>query len=145
MRVLVDSDVIVAVMDGTEAQSDSSKAFLDIALKGGFIAVITPLIAANVMYALRRKWRTTKPKTWQADINQVMAAMLSTLRMIPVDERDFLASLASAFIDKEDGIQHFAAVRHGKVDAIVTCNAKDYALGSIPALEPAEFIAQHEG
>ncbi len=93
MRVLVDSDVLVAVMDGTEAQSPDSKAVLDALVRGEFVAMTTPLIAANVMYALRRKWRTSRPKSWQLDINDVMTGMLATFRMLPVDERDFLAAL----------------------------------------------------
>lgn len=140
MKALVDSDVLIAVMDGGEAQSAASKNLLDAATQGAFTVLITPLIAANIMYALRRKWRTTRPRTWEQDINDVMVAMLSAVRMIPVDERDFLASMASGFKDKEDGIQHFAALRHGRVDAIITCNVKDYRTGTLPVYEPHAFL-----
>jgi predicted nucleic acid-binding protein len=143
MRALVDSDVLVAMIDGTEAQSQASKAVLDHAVNGRIEAVVTPLIAANVMYALKRKWRTARPKTWRKDIDRMMTAMLPTLRMIPVDERDFLGSFASDFLDKEDGIQYFAAVRSKSVDIIISCNVKDYAFGDIPVMEPAEFLDKH--
>jgi len=143
MRALVDSDVLVATIDGTEVQSPACKAVLDLVVRDGLEAVVTPLIAANVMYALKRKWRTARPRTWRKDIDRMMTAMLPTLRMIPVDERDFLASFASDFLDKEDGIQYFAAVRSKQVDVIISCNVKDYVSGELPAMEPAEFLDKH--
>jgi predicted nucleic acid-binding protein len=143
MIALVDSDVLIALIDGREAQSADSKAALDGAMRGEYEAAVTPLIAANVMYALRRKWRKSRPDTWQNDIVRVMTRMLPTLRMIPVDERDFLASFASTFKDKEDGIQYFAALRSLQVDLIISCNAKDYTLKELPALLPGEFVAKH--
>lgn len=136
MTALVDSDVLVALIDGQEAQSADCKAALDGAMKGAYDAAITPLIAANVMYALRRKWRTTRPSSWQHDISSIMTRMLPTMRMIPVDERDFLASFASEFKDKEDGIQYFAALRSRQVDMIISCNARDYLQTELPVLLP---------
>ena len=143
MIALVDSDVLIALIDGQEAQSADSKAALDGAMRGQYEAAVTPLIAANVMYALKRKWRTTRPKTWQADITRIMTAMLATLRMIPVDERDFLASFASTFKDKEDGIQYFAALRSRQVDVIISCNTADFVLKDIEAMHPKDFVAKH--
>jgi len=143
MIALVDSDVLIALIDGTEAQSADSKAALDGAMQGAFEAAVTPLIAANVMYALRRKWRTSRPDTWQADICRIMTAMLPTLRMIPVDERDFLGSFASTFKDKEDGIQYFAALRSRHIDIIITCNTDDFVLKAIPSMQPGAFAAKY--
>jgi predicted nucleic acid-binding protein len=140
MIALVDSDVLVALIDGREAQSADSKAALEGAMHGLYEAAVTPLIAANVMYVLKRKWRTSRPRTWRSDINHIMTSMLPTLTMIAVDERDFLASFASDFTDKEDGIQYFACVRSRKVDLIITCNTKDFVLKELPAMEPGEFV-----
>jgi uncharacterized protein with PIN domain len=142
MNALIDSDVIVAVLDGEEDQSLDSRTVMSAALKGAFEMFITPLIAANVMYALRRKWRTTRP-SWQEEIDRAMTSLLTTTTMVQVDERDFLASFASDFLDREDGIQYFAAIRNRHVDLILTCNVKDYSEGTLPVMEPARFIAEY--
>jgi len=140
MRALVDSDVLIALIDGTEAQSAASLSAMNGAIKGEFEAVVTPLIVANVMYALKRKWRTSKPKTWKADIAFQITRMLGTLQIIPVDDRDFLAAFGSRFKDHEDAVQHFAAVRSRQVDLILTCNVKDFEeFSELPVMEPGEF------
>ena len=114
MRALVDSDVLVALIEGKEAQSVASLAAMNGAISGEFEAFVTPLIVANVMYALKRKWRISRAKTWKADIAFQMTRMLGTLQVIPVDDRDFLAAFGSKFNDHEDAVQHFAAVRSHK-------------------------------
>jgi len=95
------------------------------------------------MYALRRKWRTTRPRTWRSDIAESMTHLLGTFLIIPVDERDFLAAFASEFLDHEDGVQHFAAVRSKKIDAIITCNLKHFEKSELPVHEPGEFQRIH--
>jgi hypothetical protein len=143
MRALIDSDVLVAMLDGTEDQSPASKAVIQAAVRGRFTGFITPLIAANVMYILRRKWRTTKPETWRADIDRVTLDMLATLGMIPVGRPDFIDSITSSFSDKEDGIQYFAALRSRQVDVIVTCNTKDFVMKGLEAIEPGRFVRDY--
>lgn len=146
MRVLVDSDVLIALIDGHEAQSADSLVAINGAIQGEYEAFATPLIVANVMYALKRKWRTTRPKTWKADIAFQMTRVLGTVRIIPVDDRDFLAAFSSQFKDHEDAVQHFAAVRSHQVDLILTCNVKHFKGHSeLPVMEPGEFVETYLG
>ena len=143
MRALIDSDVLIAMIDGTEVQSMDSKAAVKGAVRGHYTGFITPLIAANVMYALRRKWRTTRPSTWRADVDAEMLKILPTLGMLPVGRPDFMDSLTSSFLDKEDGMQYFAALRSRQVDIIITCNTKDFTMKGLTAMEPKAFVRQY--
>lgn len=143
MTALIDSDVLIAMIDGHEDQSAESIAVIQGAVRGKYVGLVTPLIAANVMYILRRKWRTTRPNTWKADIKSAMLDMLQTLGMIPVGRPDFKDSLTSSFIDKEDGIQYFAALRSRQVDLIITCNTKDYIMKGLVAVEPGSFVRSY--
>lgn len=143
MRALIDSDVLVAMLDGTEDQSADSIAAIQGAVRGRYVGFGTPLIAANVMYVLRRKWRTKRPDAWQADINKVMLDMLNTLGMIPVGKPDFMDSMSSSFKDKEDGIQYFAALRSRQVDVIITCNTADFVMKGLEAMEPGAFVRNY--
>ena len=136
MRALIDSDVLIATIDGTEEQSVDSRNAVVGAVRGHYTGFITPLIAANVMYALRRKWRTKRPHAWRADIDREMLRILPTLGMLPVGKADFVDSLTSSFQDKEDGIQYFAALRSRQVDIIITCNTKDFTMKGLEAIKP---------
>ncbi|MBS1944528.1 MAG: PIN domain-containing protein [Bacteroidetes bacterium] len=143
MQALIDSDVVIATIDGTEEQSEDSRKALLGAVRGKFTGFITPLIAANVMYALRRKWRITRPQTWRTDIDKEMIRMLTTLGMLPVGKADFIDSLTSSFLDKEDGIQYFAALRSRQVDLIITCNTKDFTMKGLTAIKPGAFVREY--
>ncbi len=143
MQALIDSDVLIAALDGAEDQSDDSKLALIGAVRGRFTGFITPLIAANIMYALRRKWRTTRSATWRADIDAEMLKILPTLGMLPVGRADFVDSITSSFMDKEDGIQYFAALRSRQVEVIITCNTKDFTMKGLPAIKPGEFVRKY--
>lgn len=143
MQALIDSDVLIATLDGTEEQSEDSRKALLGAVRGRYAGYITPLIAANVMYALRRKWRTTRPDTWRADIDAEMLRILPTLGMLPVGKADFVDSITSSFQDKEDGIQYFAALRSRQVKMIITCNTKDFTMKGLPAIKPGAFVREY--
>ncbi len=68
-----------------------------------------------------------------------MESILALVKVVPIGEAHFHASFSSKFEDLEDGVQHFAALDAGKVDAIVTCNAKDFSTSRIKVFEPAEL------
>ncbi len=143
MHALIDSDVLIAAIDGAEQQSNDSRQALTGAVRGKYTGFITPLIAANIMYALRRKWRTARPSTWRSDIDAEMLRILPTLGMLPVGRADFVDSITSSFLDKEDGIQYFAALRSRQVDLIITCNTKDYIMKGLPAIKPGAFVREY--
>lgn len=143
MQALIDSDVLIATIDGTEGQSLDSKNAVLAAVRGRYTGFITPLIAAKVMYALRRKWRTTRPATWRTDIDDQMLKILPTLGMLTVGKADFVDSLTSSFQDKEDGIQYFAALRSRQVDVIITCNTNDFTMKGLPAIKPGAFVREY--
>jgi predicted nucleic acid-binding protein len=139
MRALIDSDVLIAALDGSVAQSPASIAAINAAIRGEYEGFITPLIAANVMYALRRKWKNAKLPDWEEKVNAAMARMLPSFGMISVNRTDFMASIESNFKDKEDGIQYFAALRSRIIDLIITCNTADFVGEEMPAINPGRI------
>lgn len=143
MNVLIDSDVLVAHMDGTEDQSADCRVVIQAAVRGRFNGYVTPLIAANTMYALARKWKEEELPHWKEHLPKVMMQMLPTLGMLPVSRADFMDSYASIFKDKEDGIQYFAAVRSRAIAVIVTCNTRDFKLKEVPVMHPRTFADKH--
>ena len=140
MRIFLDSDVIIAALDGHEAQSPDAQRVLDLVESGTVQAVTTSVILANVMYVVSQKWRISRTRMDRPRVVEAMGSILALVKVIPIGEAHFHASFSSKFDDLEDGVQHFAALDAGKVDAIVTCNGKDFAASRIKVLEPAEMI-----
>ncbi|MBS1942001.1 MAG: PIN domain-containing protein [Bacteroidetes bacterium] len=145
MRVLVDSDVVIAALKGDEAQSADSQMVMDALINGEFQALTTPVIMANVQYVLGRRWEVKRGTPDRAKVVRAMNDLLPLFSMVHVTPADFYASMASSFVDMEDGLQHFAAVHsRGRVDGIVTCNVKDYdGHSQLPVFEPGEFTRDY--
>jgi predicted nucleic acid-binding protein len=140
MRVLIDSDVVIAAMAGTEDQSAASQEVMDALAAGHFIGLTTPILMANIMFVLSNKWRISRKHVDRERVVKAMNGLLPLFTMVPVTNADFHASFASEFIDLEDGVQHFAAMHASGVDAIITCNVKDFTASQIPVMEPSAFV-----
>jgi predicted nucleic acid-binding protein len=140
MRVLIDSDVVIAAMAGTEDQSAASQEVMDALAQGRFTGLTTPILMANIMFVLSNKWRISRKHVDRDRVVKAMNSLLPLFTMLPVTNSDFYASFASEFADLEDGVQHFSAMHATGVDAIVTCNTKDFAVSQIPVMEPSAFI-----
>ncbi len=143
MRVLVDSDVVIAAMAGNEDQSASSTVVMNALSAGAFTGLTTPILLANIMYILGNKWRVSRKYQDRPRVARAMNSLLPMFTLLPVNMADFYASLASEFADLEDAVQHSAAVHAGNVDAILTCNVKDYRTASLPVMEPGAFASQY--
>lgn len=145
MRVLIDSDVVIAAMAGTEDQSAASQDVMDALSEGRFTGLTTPILMANIMFVLSNKWRISRKHVDRERVVKAMNSLLPLFTMVHVTNADFYASFASEFADLEDGVQHFAAMHASKVDAIITCNTKDYTASQIPVMEPSAFVGEHLG
>ncbi|MCO5275387.1 MAG: PIN domain-containing protein [Flavobacteriales bacterium] len=141
MRVLVDSDVVISALKGDEAQSAACQLLMDALINGEFLAVTTPVIMANIQYVLGRRWAVKRGIPDRPRVVRAMNDLLPLFSMVHVTPAHFYASMASTFVDLEDGLQHFAAIHaRGRVDGIVTCNVKDYdGHSQLPVFEPGEF------
>ena len=143
MRVLIDSDVVIAAMAGTEDQSSASQEVMDALAEGRFTGLTTPILMANIMFVLSNKWRISRKHVDRERVVKAMNGLLPLFTMVPVTNADFHASFASEFTDLEDGVQHFAAMHVAGVDAIITCNTKDFISSWIPVMEPSVFVEGH--
>lgn len=145
MRVLVDTDVVIAAMKGDEAQSADSQLVMDALVNGEFVGITTPVIMANVQYVLGRRWEVKRGFPDRAKVVEAMNELLPLFAMVHVAAAGFHAAMASSFVDLEDGLQHFAVVHAARrVDGIVTCNVKDFERhAQLPVWEPGEFVRNY--
>jgi predicted nucleic acid-binding protein len=143
MRVLIDSDVVIAALAGSEDQSEAAQEVMDALADGRFTGITTPVLMANIMFVVSNKWRLSRKHPDRERVVKAMNALLPLFTMVPVTHADFYASFASGFGDLEDGVQHFAALHASHVDAIVTCNAKDFTASQIPVFDPRTFAVEY--
>ncbi|MEX0680822.1 MAG: PIN domain-containing protein [Balneolales bacterium] len=57
---------------------------------------------------------------------KAIAGMMNYVHIIPVSHRAVAMALRSDFKDLEDGVQHFAALEAGNIEAIITRNLRDF-------------------
>ena len=69
-----------------------------------------------------------------------ISRLLQYISIQPIHKEDLLAAITSKFKNFEDGTQYFCALRHGKLDAIITRNGKDFKPSQIQVLAPEEVI-----
>jgi predicted nucleic acid-binding protein len=62
MRIFLDSDVIIAALDGNELQSSDAQRVMDLVEAGSVQAVTTPVVLANVMHVVSQKWRISRTR-----------------------------------------------------------------------------------
>jgi len=140
MRLLVDSDVVISAMAKGEDQTEDSMVIMQALMDQQFQGFTTPVLLANIQYRLGTKWETKRKVPDRTKVVHAMSIILPLFTILPVQIADFYASMASSFVDLEDGLQHFAALHSGKVDGIITCNVRDYKPHAHLSLyEPGEF------
>jgi predicted nucleic acid-binding protein len=66
--------------------------------------------------------------------------LLKYIFIQPVLKEDLFTAIVSKFKDFEDGVQHSCAIRHGKINAIITRNTKDFKNSQIPIISPEEIV-----
>ena len=58
----------------------------------------------------------------------------------PVGKTELLQAFDLDFNDYEDAVQYCTALKHGKIDAIITINKKDFKNSQIPVFAPDEVV-----
>jgi len=132
-KVLIDTDVILDFFFDRKPFADYSTQILGLCENNKIKAYITPVIISNVYYILRQTARHDKV------INKLKQLLIIT-DVLLMDKEVVNNALNSNFKDFEDSLQNFAAVKNGKIDAIITRNLKDYKNSEIGIMSPESYI-----
>ena len=131
-RIYIDSDVLLDVFAKREPFYEDSALVLSLAAEKSIEAFITPIVAVNVIYILR--------KLRSQDIAITNIRKLRTIvKILPVTSDHVDKALSSKFKDFEDALQYFAALE-GQIGFIITRNTADYKPSKISVCTPAEFL-----
>lgn len=132
MRVLIDTNVLLDVLDNREKYFDGSYAVWELCFDKKVRGYISALSIPNIVYIMRRELDPPKIENLILNLTDYFSAV--NLKM-----SDTYIAAGMRFRDFEDAIQMTVAQRIG-ADFIVTRNIRDFADSKVPALKPEELL-----
>jgi predicted nucleic acid-binding protein len=134
MRALIDTNVIIDVIERREKFFDDSYAVLRIAAQGGIEVFIPAGNIADIYYIIRKSKKA-------AVAREAIASLLQLVGACDTTASDVSSALSLGIGDFEDAILA-ATARREKAEYIITRNEKDFVNSPVPAISPAEFLAR---
>ena len=135
MRVLVDTNVVLDVLQGRPAFVNDATLIFDLVERG----IITGLLCATTITTLA--YLAGKTAGRQAATKQIRQ-LLVLFEVAPVTRAALDAALASKTSDFEDAVLAEAALQAG-AQAIITRNLRDFTHSPVRAYTPAQWLAMH--
>lgn len=71
---------------------------------------------------------------------KAIAGLMNYIHIIPISQRAVGMAIRSDFRDLEDGVQHFAALEAGNIEAIITRNLRDFRHSLIRVCTAGDFL-----
>jgi predicted nucleic acid-binding protein len=132
-RVLFDSDVLLDVLAQRQPFVVASAQALNRMTQPQVQGYVSGHTVTNIFYILRRQ-------VGSAVARELLSRLFQHLHVASVTDEVIRIALQSSITDFEDAVTSEAANAAG-VEVIVTRNTPDFAVSSIPAVLPEEFLA----
>lgn len=132
MRLFIDTNVMLDFLGEREPFYLASAKITTLADKGKIEMIASALSYATVSYFLTKFDGIDKTK-------EKLRKFKVISEICELDGKIIEKGLNSNFLDYEDSLQYFSALRK-ECDIIITRNAKDFKLSSIPIMTPDEFL-----
>ena len=137
MRVLLDTNVIIDVLQNREPWCESGKKiFLSVARKD-FSGCITAKEAADIHFFSKKQFKGDENVDDKA--RQILIKIFSLFEIIDTTESDCKNALSFPNNDYEDAIMIETALRSG-VDCIITRNTEHFSESPVKIYTPDEFV-----
>jgi predicted nucleic acid-binding protein len=136
MRVFLDANVIISVLNKEYPLFPISSRVLSLADSRGVLLFTSPICLAIAFYFSEKKSG--------AEMARLKIAMLSKkILMTSVDQEAVNQALANPQVqDFEDGLEYYSAV-DGKCDVIVTEDSAGFFYSKIPVLDCENFLEEY--
>ncbi|MEQ8714934.1 MAG: PIN domain-containing protein [Cyclobacteriaceae bacterium] len=136
MKVLLDANVVVSVLNKEYPVFTYSSRLLSLSGQRGFHFFITPLSLSIAAYFSDKKSGSVIAKS-------KIRTLSDHLSIAIVDEQSLKQALNNKAVkDFEDGMQYYAALNEG-CDCIVTENKSDFYFSEIEVVNCQEFLVSH--
>ena len=134
MRLLIDSNILLDVLQAREAHYMSSYAIWKSCEKGYADGYISSLTFANIVYVMRKQLRYD-------EIDTLLWNIKNAFYFVGLKLSEFEAAADMKWCDFEDAVQSATASRI-HADYIITRNTKDFEGSNVRALTPEEYFAE---
>jgi predicted nucleic acid-binding protein len=134
MRVLLDTNIIVDVLERRETFFDHSYAVIKLAAEGKLNAFTPAGSIADVYYIIRKSGKNP------VAARDAIAALLQLVHVCDTATSDVTAALTLPVADFEDSILA-ATARREKAEYIITRNERDFIQSPVSAVSPKDFMA----
>jgi len=129
----VDTNVVIDMLANRDGFADAASEFFDSAGRGEINVSVCALSYSTIYYILKKYSGRDNALQCLRDLSEYVS-------VLPVNNSVIQQALCSEFSDYEDAIQYYSALQDSSIDAIVTRNAKDFALSRLPVLLPDEYL-----
>ena len=133
MRLLIDSNILLDVLQSREEHYMPSYVVWKICEKGYADGYISSLSFANIIYIMRKELRYD-------EIDVLLWNFKNAFYFADLTLNEFDIAAKMKWRDYEDAIQSVTAERIN-ADYIITRNAKDFQNSKVKALTPEEYFA----
>lgn len=134
MRVLLDTCVVIDVLQGREPFCRAGQSLFLLAANQRFTGCITAKASTDIHYIMRRYFHDDK------ESRATMQKLFTLFEVLDTTGMDCRRAIPSTISDYEDAVMIETAAR-SDVDAIITRNAKDYIQSPVTVYSPDQFIA----
>lgn len=131
MRIMLDTNVMIDILERREPFFTDSYLVLRNALLNGDLCMMPVSVTTDIAYILRKN---PNVKTKLLEISD----MVTLTDVLPTD---FQEALNSEITDFEDALL-VANAKRNKADCIVTRNAKDFVGSQVNAVTPKELLRE---
>jgi putative PIN family toxin of toxin-antitoxin system len=133
MRVLVDTNIILDDFLEREPFVEDAAALMEAIESERIVGYVTATTLTNIFYIARRQTRSIELA------RQAVSETLTLMEVCLVDRAILEAAFASNLRDFEDAVQ-LACAMASRLDAIITRNAQDFAVTTLPILSTSELL-----
>ena len=132
MRVLIDGNIILDVLQNREPHAEASARIWKLSETGLIEGYVSALTFADLVYVMRKELNPEK-------ISEVLKKLALIFRFTELSVSDMEKAADMLWNDYENTVQAATAARI-HADAIITRNIRDYQQSTIPAFTPQEFL-----
>jgi len=133
MRAIIDTCIVVDVLQSRQPFCVSAQELFLSAANERFVGCITAKSVTDIYYLTHRLTHS------DMETRKILSKLFSFFLVVDTAGADCTHALPSPISDFEDAVMIETAKRT-EVDCIVTRNAEDYRLSSIPVYSPEEFL-----
>jgi len=133
MKVLIDTNIIIDILEKREPFFQDSYKIIQLGLEGKLDAFFSAGAVTDVYYIISRSLRDANKA------REKIFALVSLVNICNTTSDDIKSALTLFVSDFEDAVAAAVAKRE-KIDFIITRNEEDFINSPIPAISPANYL-----